>query len=137
MNELNQKKIIKEFLPNTIFTHNSSDNNYDHRIVFEATMTACRPQANMCVDEILSYEIPSATEDYHDGLGRVFVPDVFVNIDEYIDEKNTLLRVYGKELRDFPHARSLEAINNLAKYRGSSVNQSRCEGFKLIRRIIK
>jgi len=131
------ERVVKDLSPNIVFTHNASDNNFDHRIVFEATMTACRPQKNMCIDEILSYEVPSATEDYNDGLGRPFVPDVFVNIDKYVSTKNETLQIYQDEMRDFPFARSFDAIDNLAKYRGSMVNQSRCEAFKLIRRITK
>lgn len=133
----NIERIIRKFSPNVIFTHNASDNNYDHRIIFEATMTACRPQKDMYIEEILSYEIPSATEDYNEGLGKVFVPDVFVNIEKYVNTKNIMLQIYNGELRDFPHARSLDAIDNLTKYRGSTVNQSRCEAFKLIRKIIR
>jgi LmbE family N-acetylglucosaminyl deacetylase len=129
------EEIIRRLSPDTVFVHNASDNNFDHRIVFEATMTACRPQENVKVEEILAYEVPSATDDHNDGLGRAFVPNVFVNIEKYVSTKTALLQVYKKELRESPHARSLDAIDNLAKYRGSIVNQSRCEAFKLIRRI--
>jgi len=133
----NIEATIKRFSPNIVFTHNPSDNNYDHRIVFEATMTACRPQKNVFIEEILSYEVPSATDDYNEGLGKVFVPDVFVNIEKYAATKNSLLKIYNDEMREFPHARSVVAIDNLAKYRGSMVHQTRCEAFKLVRKMIK
>jgi LmbE family N-acetylglucosaminyl deacetylase len=131
------EKIIQEFQPEVVYTHNSSDNNYDHRIVFEATMTACRPRENCRVKEIYSFEVQSATDDYNDGLGSLFVPNVFVNIEKYYELKVSLLRIYDKELRDYPYARSMEAINALAMYRGSSVNQFRCESFKMIRKIVE
>ena len=133
----NIEKIIKTFSPNIVFAHNPSDNNYDHRIAFEATMTACRPQKDVSIEEILSYEVPSATDDYNEGLGKVFVPDVFVNIEKYVATKSKMLKIYNDEMRDFPHARSLVAIDNLAKYRGSMVHQTRCEAFKLVRKVIR
>ena len=133
----NFEKIIKKFSPNTIFTHNASDNNYDHRIVFEATLTACRPQKGVFIGEILSYEIPSATEDFNEGLGKAFIPDTYVNIEKYTETKNKMLQIYNDEMRDIPHPRSFDALDNLLKYRGSVVNQGRCEAFRLIRRIIK
>ena len=39
------------------------------------------------------------------------------------------------ELRDFPHSRSLESINALAKTRGASVGLKMAEAFEVIRRI--
>ena len=36
------EKKINQFQPEIIFTHNGSDLNIDHRITFQATLTACR-----------------------------------------------------------------------------------------------
>jgi hypothetical protein len=46
------------------------------------------------------------------------------------------LNSYHEELRDYPHSRSLEAVEALAKYRGASVGVSAAEAFK-VERIIK
>ena len=48
--------------PTTIYTHHRGDLNIDHRIVFEAVMTACRPVPNSSVRRILGYEVLSSTE---------------------------------------------------------------------------
>lgn len=45
------------------------------------------------------------------------------------------MKDYKSELREFPHPRSIEAIEVLAKKRGSEVGLAYAEAFKLIREI--
>lgn len=133
---LSQKleKLIREFRPNDIFVHNGSDNNYDHRIVFEATMTATRPGVNENISSIYTYEVPSATDDYNKHLGEVFTPNCIVNSKKYFSLKLKILRTcYLSEMRKFPNSRSLKSIKNLAIYRGSQNNMSMAEAFCLIK----
>ena len=47
---------------------------------------------------------------------------------------NTIIQ-YKKEILAFPHARSIEAINNRAKFWGSIVNLEYAEAFVKIREI--
>ena len=67
------KKIekIKILKPTTIFTHYSHCLNIDHRITFEAVVTACRPINKISVKRILSFEVPSST-DWALFKGEVF-----------------------------------------------------------------
>ena len=53
---------IRHLAPDTVITHYSHCLNIDHRITFEAVITACRPINNLSVKKILSFEIPSSTE---------------------------------------------------------------------------
>jgi LmbE family N-acetylglucosaminyl deacetylase len=137
--EVSQKleKIINQFSPKDIFVHNGSDNNYDHRIVFEATMTAVRSGGEAKINSIYSYEIPSATDDYNDNLGEKFTPNYIVNAEKYIHIKLKILRqCYLSEMRTFPHPRSLKSIKNLAIYRGTQNNLYTAEAFYLIKKKI-
>ena len=45
------------------------------------------------------------------------------------------MRIFQSQLADFPAARSLEAIEALAKYRGAMVNVRAAEAFMLVREI--
>ena len=45
--------------------------------------------------------------------------------------------MYKGELRDWPHARSIKAIESLARYRGSTVGLKAAEAFQLVRSIKK
>ena len=46
------------------------------------------------------------------------------------------IKAYLSELREFPHPRSIEAIEALAKKRGSEIGVKYAEAFYLIREII-
>ena len=64
-----------------------------------------------------------------------FIPNVFVDISNYLDLKLDAMRKYQSQIADFPAARSIEAIEALAKYRGALMNLKAAEAFMLIRSI--
>ena len=128
------EEVLKVVKPNLIYTHSFGDLNIDHQKTFEATMTACRPQPNFYVKEIYSFEIPSSTGWHHHKLKK-FSPNLYIDISKEYFNKKKLLKIYSKEMRKKPHARSVEAVMNLSKYRGSQVGLFNAEAFELIRLI--
>ena len=102
------------------------DLNIDHRIVNNAVVTACRPQKDLCVKELMFFEVPSSTEY---SLSETFSPNYFVDISTTIDLKIHAINIYQSEMRDFPHPRSVKAINSLASWRGSSSGFEYVESF--------
>jgi len=121
---------IKGYSPNIIFTHYKDDLNIDHRITYQAVITATRPMQNQCVKEIYSFEVPSSTEW---AFPTSFSPDMFVDIFKTINAKLMALEQYGDELREFPHPRSLAGVEILAHYRGMQVGLDKAEAFKTVR----
>lgn len=129
------ENLKKDFNFDIIYTHSPSDLNIDHRIIFEATLTAFRPEPEECITEIRSFEIPSST-DYSSGkINQNFSPNLFIDTSSHHELKLKALGCYDMELRDFPHSRSLESVNALAKTRGASVGLKMAEAFEVIRRI--
>lgn len=124
---------INSFVPDTIVTHWSSDLNIDHRITQQAVVTASRPQPNNSVKKILSFEVPSATNWQLNS--ESFDPNFHVDITETLSTKIKALNAYKYEMRKWPHSRSIESIENLAKYRGSSIGVEAAESFVLLRQI--
>ena len=57
--EKDPEKILKDFMPQIIYTHHRGDINRDHQIVYEATLTAARPYSAPYVERILCYETPA------------------------------------------------------------------------------
>ena len=123
------EKVKEEVNPNTIYTHYEYDLNLDHRITFQACLTAFRPLPSVLVKEVYSFEIPSSTE----WGSKTFTPNVFVDISETLDKKIEALKCYESELRKYPHPRSIEAIRVLAKYRGYQSGLEMAETFQLVR----
>lgn len=128
------EKKIRLIKPETILTHYSNCLNIDHKITFEAVITACRPINKLSVKKILSFEIPSST-DWALYDGKKFQPNYFIDISKHINEKIKLIKFYKNELRVYPHSRSLKSIKSLASIRGVSCGVKFAEGFVLNRLI--
>ncbi len=127
------EKYIAEIKPEIVFTHHGGDLNKDHRLVYEATITAVRPIVGQMVKRIYSYYVPSSTEwNFIEG-DKVFVPNVYIDIKEEVDTKIQAMRCYACECRPYPHPRSPEAIKAYAQYWGITVGIEYSEPFKLIR----
>jgi len=130
------EKVKKEIKPDVIYTHFENDLNIDHRITFQAVLTACRPLKNESVKEILSYEILSSTEWISPyAAGNHFRPNVFIDIERTIDKKIEIMKMYESEIKEFPHPRSPEAIKITAQKRGAVCGHKYAEAFMLIREI--
>ena len=119
--------------PDIVFTHHIGDLNIDHQITFKAVMAACRPTIDESVKEIYSFEIPSSTEWNAPSLSTYFMPDYFVDINKSLEIKINALKEYESELRDFPHPRSLKAVELNAKYWGVKMGFKAAEAFKTVR----
>lgn len=130
------EKFIDTCHPSTILTHYSGDVNIDHRVVHDAVITACRPQPGFPVKELLFFEVPSSTEWRPPASAQMFNPNWFVDISNEIDLKIKALEAYLGELRTFPHPRSTEAVQALAKWRGATVGVRAAEAFILGRKLV-
>lgn len=123
---------VSSIQPNTIYTHHHGDLNVDHRITHQAVMTACRPCPGSSVREIFTFEVVSSTEWASRGK-MPFVPNMFVDVADYLSTKIQALVAYEAEMRSPPHSRCLENIENLARHRGYAVGVWAAEGFEVVR----
>jgi len=131
------EKKINEIQPSIIFTHFPNDLNIDHRITADAVITAIRPIPGQTVKEIYFFEVPSST-DYQIYLSNnSFQPNLYYSItDSQMLKKKKSLEAYKNEMREYPHSRSIEAVEALAKVRGASVGFDFAEAF-VVGRIIR
>ena len=123
-------KHIKFHLPNTIFTHHRGDLNIDHRITYQAVITATRPMQNESVKEIYSFEVLSSTEW---NYPTTFSPDTFFDITKTLDTKLQALSCYESEMRDNRHPRSMTGVWNNAKMWGLKSGLEYAEAFETVR----
>ncbi len=130
-------KVVEEIKdkvrPNVILTHYCNDLNIDHRLTYEAVITATRPMDDEIVREIYSFEVMSSTEWKYP---LSFSPDTFFDISETVKLKLQALGHYKSEMREYPHPRSLEAVELNAKNWGIKTGLSFAEAFECVR-IIK
>ena len=123
------EKEIKSTKCNMIFTHHHNDLNIDHRIAYEATITAARPLPWSTVTSVFSFEIPASTDWRHPYQ---FNPNLFVDISKESQSKIKALREYNYEIRKSPHPRSEEITDVIAKRWGSLSGCESAEAFEVI-----
>lgn len=123
--------------PSIVLTHHSGDVNVDHRITHDAVLAACRPQPGHPVRQLLFFEVASSTEWRPPGSALAFAPNWFVDISSTLPRKLAALQAYATELRPFPHPRSIQGLEALARWRGATVGVAAAEGFVLGRHIVR
>ena len=124
---------IKFYKPYEVLTHHYGDLNIDHRRIHEAVLTATRPIPSNFVKKLLSFEVSSSTDYQINTSSLIFKPNYFVDISSTIKKKLDALREYKSEMRDWPHTRSIKAIEALSITRGSQVGVKYAEAFSLLR----
>ena len=128
-------KLIEGYMdsvkPNIVYTHHSGDVNIDHRRIHDAVITSTRPQPGQSVHTLLFFEVPSSTEWQPSGTAPVFAPNWFVDVSQSLALKLEALKIYLPEMREWPHARSIKAVEHLACWRGASVGCEAAEAFVL------
>jgi len=126
---------IARHQPQVVYVHHSGDVNIDHRRLHEAVVTACRPIPGQPVRRLLSFEVASSTEWQPPGSAPAFQPNWFVDISAQWLRKREALEAYASEMRPWPHARSIEALEHLARWRGAQVGVEAAEAFCLLRQL--
>lgn len=124
------EKVIEKFKPDTVFTHSEHDLNIDHRITYNATITATRPYQKSTVKKILTFEVPSSTEW---NFSKTFSPNIFIDITKELSYKIRSMKAYKTELRAYPHPRSTKGLEIIAKRWGTVSGYKAAEAFCLVR----
>ena len=127
---------IARHQPQVVYSHHAGDVNIDHRRLHEAVVTACRPTPWQPVRRLLSFEVVSSTEWQPPGSAPPFQPNWFVDIFAQWLRKREALEAYASEMRPWPHARSIQAVEHLARWRGAQVGVEAAEAFCLLRQLV-
>lgn len=134
--ELNKviEKELAQYGPDTVLTHAEHDVNNDHRIVYRSVSMATRPVGTQPVPAVLCFETPSSTEW---NFSSPFEPNHFEVLSaEDVALKWKALECYESETSAYPHPRSREGIETLARYRGIQAGVSFAEAFRIVRTIV-
>jgi LmbE family N-acetylglucosaminyl deacetylase len=127
---------IQCYRPDLVITHHPGDYNWDHTATFDAVMMAARPNPpDHSPAEIWTFEVLSSTERAWQDPSRAFHPNLFVDVASTIDQKKLALMYYRNESRPYPHPRSIEALEYLARRRGNEVGMVYAEAFHVVRRL--
>lgn len=138
--ELNRAigNLISDVKADWVFLPFGGDRHEDHRQIFAAAMVALRPEpGGYQPQRVYCYETVSETHWTAPGVEPPFDPQVYIDVTDHLPAKLEAMRTYKSQLKPAGDARSLEAIEALATWRGSIVGLNAAEAFVLIRDVIR
>ncbi len=128
-------KIFDDIKPNIVFLPHRGDVHSDHRIVFDAGYSCTKSFRHKSIKKILMMETLSETE-FAPALEECsFIPNYYVDISKYLDEKIKIMKLYKSEIKRHPFPRSERNIKSLASFRGASAGCKAAESFVLLKEI--
>lgn len=125
---------IKEINPEVVIVP-FPDRHIDHRVIFDASLVACRPTYKESPKTVLAYETLSETHWNAPGIEPAFIPELFVDISDYIQLKKEALSCYSSQIDNAP-SRCIDASVALSRFRGSQNGCIHAEAFKVIRIVV-
>ena len=137
LHEVNARisKIVNDFNPHIVLCP-YPDRHIDHRLVFDSVMVATRPVGvGKDIKIVAAYETLSETHWNAPHIEPNFTPNWVVDISDHISEKLNALECYKSQISEFPGPRSIEAVEALAKFRGTQAGFGYGEGLHIVRMI--
>ncbi len=133
--DLNQAffDVVVKTQPEEVYLPFWGDMQKDHQLATEAAMVALREKYDHPVRRIYAYETLSETAINLPTENFSFIPNVFEDITDFLEDKLKALRFYKSQMHPFPDLRSPESVEALARVRGATVNVQAAEAFMLIR----
>jgi LmbE family N-acetylglucosaminyl deacetylase len=121
------------FEPEEVLLPHASDVHSDHGAVFKAVASCTKWFRYPSIKRVLAYETLSETEFCLGAGSAGFQPNVFFDIEPYLEDKIRAMNIYTSEVGEFPFPRSNEAIRALATLRGATSGFRAAEAFELLR----
>jgi LmbE family N-acetylglucosaminyl deacetylase len=128
--------VFKEIRPNIVYLPHRGDVHTDHGVVFDSAAACTKWFRYGHVNRVLAYETLSETGFGIDPNTRGFEPNVYVNIEPYLERKLEIFEIYEGEGGVFPFPRSEKTIRALSSLRGSSAGFISAEAFMLLREAV-
>ena len=123
--------VYKKVAPDIIYMPFAYDVHTDYQIIAKALQSTLKWFRYPHIKKVYMYETPSETE-FNFVENRIFSPNVFVNISQYLEDKIETMKIYEGEMGVFPFPRSEKAIRSLAALRGSQSGFESAEAFELV-----
>lgn len=128
-------RVIIEVQPNIIYLPNESDVHSDHRITFDASIGAMKTFRTPTVKKVVMYETVSETEFTPALRDRIFAPNSFSDVSDYLDKKIAIMEIYKDQLGRHPFPRNIDNIKALATFRGATAGVKYAEAFTILKEI--
>lgn len=128
-------EVIGKVCPDVLYLPFMGDIHSDHRHIFNAVLSCTKSFRYPFIKSVMMMETLSETEFAPAVASESFIPNIFVNITDYFEEKLALIDIYESETGVHPFPRSRGTLEALAKFRGAVAGCEYAEGFMLIKAI--
>lgn len=128
------REVFTKVQPEMLILPDYNDAHSDHKKVFEWCYSCSKVFRFPYIKKIMTMEIVSETD-----FGKPenpFIPNFYVDITEYLEEKINALNIYDTELGEPPFPRSIEHVKALAIVRGAAAGVKYAEAFRMIKYIM-
>lgn len=128
------REVFTKVQPEMLILPDYNDAHSDHKKVFEWCYSCSKVFRFPYIKKIMTMEIVSETD-----FGKPenpFIPNFYVDITEYLEEKINALNIYDTELGEPPFPRSIEHVKALATVRGAVAGVKYAEAFRMIKYIM-
>jgi len=129
-------KEVERIRPNTVYMPFYGDIHGDHKAAFSTLYSCMKSFRYPFIKNIYMMETISETEYAVPGQGFQFAPNRFVCIDEWLEKKISICKIYASEMSRHPMPRSEECIRAQALLRGSFAQCRYAEAFMVVREIV-
>jgi LmbE family N-acetylglucosaminyl deacetylase len=126
-------EVFHEVEPGQVYVPYRNDIHTDHAAVFDAVASCTKWFRYPSVQRVLAYETLSETDFSIDSDARGFRPNIFVDVEGYVDKKVDIMRIYESEIGTHPFPRSESSIHALATLRGAASGFEAAEAFMLLK----
>ncbi|MBH30561.1 MAG: GlcNAc-PI de-N-acetylase [Candidatus Marinimicrobia bacterium] len=123
--------VYKKVEPEIIYMPFSHDVHTDHQLIAKGIQSTFKWFRFPHIKKVLMYETLSETE-LNFIENKVFRPNVFINISDFLDDKIEVMKTYESEMGDFPFPRSGKTMHSLSAFRGSQSGFEAAEAFELV-----
>jgi LmbE family N-acetylglucosaminyl deacetylase len=113
--------VVSKVKPYEIYVNYIEDTHQDHRVLAECAMSACRYQKRLLF--------------YEDYTSIHFQPDIFVDIEDVIDEKISIINKFHSQVNKCVPTGPImiDGVKSVAQFRGFQAKIHYAEGFKAVR----
>lgn len=125
--------LVRSLDPGTIFAPHPGDIHLDHQLTFLSSLVASRPHQATYPRRIFAYETLSETNWNAPYLTPAFLPNLFVDISDTLEQKLEAFALFESQQRAAPHERSVASLRALATLRGATIHRPAAEGFVTVR----
>ena len=128
-------KIISDIKPSILYLPFKSDVHSDHRQIFEAAYACTKSFRYPFIKKIYMVETLSETEFAPSTKEDSFIPNVFIDITDFMDKKLEIMKIFESEIAEHPFPRSIRNLKALALLRGATAGCEYAESFVLLKEV--